>query len=54
MPTYEYRCADCGKTFTRNASMAEHDSARPACPKCGGQNVRQSFSAVYVKTSKKS
>ena len=54
MPTYDYRCADCGKTFTRQSSVAEHDAARPACPKCGGHNVAQSFSTVYVKTAKKS
>jgi putative FmdB family regulatory protein len=51
MPTYEYRCAECGKTFTQDSSVAEHEAARPACP---SRNVAQSFSAVYVKTSKKS
>ena len=54
MPTYEYRCVDCGKSFTRDSSVAEHDAARPACPKCTSHNVTQSFSAVYVQTSKKS
>jgi putative FmdB family regulatory protein len=54
MPTYDYRCVDCGKTFTRDTSVAEHDAGRPACPKCGSQKVSQAFSAVYVKTSKKS
>lgn len=54
MPTYEYRCAECGKTFIQDSSIAEHEAARPACPKCGSRNVAQSFSAVYVKTSKKS
>ena len=54
MPTYEYRCTDCGKTFMKDASVAEHDAGWPACPGCGSRNVSQSFSAVYVKTSKKS
>ncbi len=54
MPTYDYRCQACGKKFTRDVSMTEHEKRRPACPKCGSRKVAQSFSAVYVKTSKKS
>ena len=54
MPTYEYRCVDCGKSFAQDCSMAEHDAARPACPKCGGRNVTRSISTVFVQTSKKS
>jgi putative FmdB family regulatory protein len=54
MPTYEFRCGDCGKNFTQDSSVAEHEAARPPCPKCGSRNVTQSLSAVYVKTSKKS
>ncbi|HXV26000.1 MAG TPA: zinc ribbon domain-containing protein [Alphaproteobacteria bacterium] len=54
MPTYEYRCADCRKTFIQEASIAEHEAKRPTCPKCGSRQVVRSFSTVYVKTSKKS
>lgn len=54
MPSYDYRCAGCGKSFTRESSLTEHDAGPPACPKCGSRDVAQSFSAVYVKTSKKS
>jgi len=54
MPTYDYRCQACGKRFTQQASIAEREAKKPACPKCGSKNVVRSFSAVYVKTSKKS
>jgi len=54
MPTYEYRCNECRKSFTRDESIAEHQAQTPKCPKCGSKNVARSFSAVYVKTSKKS
>jgi putative FmdB family regulatory protein len=54
MPTYEYRCNSCGKTFTQQTSVSEHDSGKPTCPKCQGAGVSQTYSAVYVKTSKKS
>jgi putative FmdB family regulatory protein len=54
MPTYEYRCANCRKTFTKEASIAEHEAKPPTCPKCGSQQVVRSFSTVYVQTSKKS
>ena len=54
MPTYDYRCAACGKQFTQEASISQHEVQQPACPKCGSHNVAQSFSSVYVKTSKKS
>lgn len=54
MPTYDYRCADCGKKFTQQSSIAEHEAQPPVCPKCGGRNLVRAYSAVYVKTSKKS
>ena len=34
MPTYEYHCNSCGKTFTQQTSVSEHDSGKPTCPKC--------------------
>jgi len=54
MPTYEYRCNDCGETFEQRETIAEHGAARPKCPKCRGEKVKQAFSPVYTKTSKKS
>ena len=54
MPTYEYRCGACGKKFAQEASLAEHETKQPSCPKCGSGNVIRSYSTVYVQTSKKS
>lgn len=55
MPTYEYRCKDCKRTFTVIQSIAEHDKGKPACPKCKKKkNVTQLMSAFSAKTSRKS
>jgi putative FmdB family regulatory protein len=55
MPTYEYRCNSCGKTFTQQASISQHESTKPTSPKCNSDSVTRAYSsAVYVKTSKKS
>jgi putative FmdB family regulatory protein len=54
MPTYEYRCQDCGHQFTTVLRISEHDTAKPPCPKCKSANVQQAFSSVFVKTSRKS
>jgi putative FmdB family regulatory protein len=34
MPTYEYKCQDCGCTFEKFQSMK--DKALERCPKCNG------------------
>jgi putative FmdB family regulatory protein len=54
VPTYEYRCAKCGESFSRNERISDHASNRPICPKCKSERVEQTFSSVYVKTAKKS
>jgi putative FmdB family regulatory protein len=54
MPTYEYRCEDCGHEFIVIATIREHDAKHPDCPKCKSANVQQALSAVFVKTSRKS
>jgi putative FmdB family regulatory protein len=54
MPTYEYACTACGKKFALTMTFANHDRARPKCPKCGSGKVRQRFSAFSAKTAKKS
>ena len=51
MPDYEYRCHDCGKTF----SIHEHDKTEhPKCVHCGGTNVDQLMPEASVITRKKS
>ncbi len=55
MPTYEFECELCKKTFTEKQTFQEHDRHRRIkCPKCGSTSVRQLVSATFVKTSKKS
>ena len=29
MPTYQYRCEKCGKTFECTETMSEHEAAKP-------------------------
>lgn len=54
MPTYEYRCTDCRRVFDRVQSLAEHDQARPECPKCKSKRVEQVPTTFYAKTAHKS
>jgi putative FmdB family regulatory protein len=54
MPSYQYRCAECGKAFERTETMSEHERAKPQCPKCGSMKVSVVPGRVYVVTSKKS
>ena len=54
MPTYQYRCEQCGETFEQRETVAEHETAKPKSPKCGSAKVAKAFSAFYARTSKKS
>jgi predicted nucleic acid-binding Zn ribbon protein len=29
MPTYQYRCEECGKAFERTETISEHEKAKP-------------------------
>lgn len=54
MPVYEYRCLDCQETFENTEHIEEHESGRPACPRCGSDNVEQVFSPFFARTARKS
>jgi putative FmdB family regulatory protein len=54
MPTYEFKCKQCGKKFTLDETYSDHDRHDEKCPKCGSKEVEQLISSVYAKTSKKS
>ncbi len=54
MPTYEYKCTGCGKSFNLILGIKEHEKAKVACPKCGSKKVTQKISSFGVKTSRKS
>lgn len=54
MPTYEYRCQECGQTFEEVLHMSEQDTARPLCPACESREVEQLMSSFVAQTAKKS
>ncbi len=54
MPTYEYRCDKCRRSFTVVQAMSAHGSRAPACPKCRSRSTRQLLAPPYVKTVRKS
>jgi putative FmdB family regulatory protein len=45
MPTYSYKCADCGHAF--DIHQAFSDDALTTCPECGGA-LRKVFGSVGV------
>jgi putative FmdB family regulatory protein len=52
MPIYEYRCAQCGKQFSRLQSVgAGSDGVR--CPKCDSDKVERLLSS-FASTSSSS
>ena len=53
MPTYQYRCNECGKSFERTETITEHEAAKVRCPKCNSKKVTQVPGRVHVVTSKK-
>ncbi len=54
MPSYEYVCKECKKSFTLILTMSEHDKKRVACPKCKSRKVEQQYGSFFTVTSKKS
>ncbi len=54
MPTYEFECEKCKKTFAQTLTFRDYDRHKVKCPKCGATEVRQRLSATFAKTSKKS
>jgi putative FmdB family regulatory protein len=54
MPTYEYDCQDCHKTFSQTLTLAEADKQKVTCPHCHSANVEQRPSSFYAVTSRKS
>ncbi len=54
MPSYDYRCEKCRKSFTLTMSMADHDTKRIVCPKCKSRQVKQKVTSFFALTGKKS
>ena len=53
MPTYQYRCNECGKSFERTETITEYEAATVRCPKCDSKKATQVPGRVHVVTSKK-
>jgi len=54
VPTYQYLCRECGKSFERTETITEHEKAKTKCPKCDSKKVTQVPGRVHVVTAKKS
>jgi putative FmdB family regulatory protein len=54
MPTYAYRCEQCGESFEHVETISEHGTAKPQCPKCGSDKVASVPTAFVAMTGKKS
>jgi len=50
MPTYEYRCKDCGRHFDvlYRSITAAQEAALPLCPECGSADSQRILSAFSV------
>ena len=46
MPTYHYRCKNCGYDFTKYQSFS--DDPITTCPECHEEQVRKVYSAVPI------
>jgi putative FmdB family regulatory protein len=47
MPTYVYRCSNCGDLFELNRSIKDRDK-KSTCPKCNKRGVRTVLSASII------
>ena len=58
MPTYEFKCNDCGAEFEVIASVSEYERMKQErtvkCTSCGRSNVEPEIVAFQVQTPRKS
>ena len=54
MPTYDFVCKKCKKTFTTSMSIREYERGKPKCPHCGSGTLKQQITPFIAKTSRKS
>ena len=54
MPTYEYYCRKCNKTFELVEHIAEHESTKHRCPECGSNRVEHVMAPFFARTARKS
>jgi len=56
MPTYEFICTECKKTFSKVMSMGEYSKRKQfKCPSCeSSRHVQRKVTSFFAVTSKKS
>jgi putative FmdB family regulatory protein len=54
MPSYEYFCKECKKTFSVILTLEEYEKGHVACPKCKSKKVEQRPAAFFAVTARKS
>lgn len=51
MPSYDYKCTECGCTFTRSSKIEERNEPCEApCPECGEYSIVKCLNAPAFKT----
>lgn len=53
MPTYEFKCSNCGKTFELSMPVAERETRKVSCPSCKSKKVERTITGFFAKTSRK-
>ncbi|MEJ5359646.1 MAG: zinc ribbon domain-containing protein [Desulfobacterales bacterium] len=54
MPTYEFYCEACKKSFALFLSLSDAEKKKIACPECKSRKVKRQISTFQTVTSKKS
>ena len=54
MPSYEFFCKECKKSFQRVMTLAEYEKGGIACPQCKSKKVEQKPAAFFAMSAKKS
>ena len=54
MPTYDFHCEKCDKSFSVTISISDYEKKKFSCPKCNGKKLKQMITSFQTVTSKKS
>ncbi len=54
MPSYEFVCKQCKKSFTVIRTLAEYEKGGVTCPGCKSKKVEQKPATFFAVSAKKS
>jgi putative FmdB family regulatory protein len=54
MPTYDFRCLDCGRRFEAFFTFADYGKKKAVCPQCCSQNVTRKIGRIRIARSEES